>query len=305
MGGSPALSAVELAEKLGILPPTPEQAAVIEAPLEPMVVMAGAGSGKSETMAGRVVWLVANGLVRPARVLGLTFTRKAATELAARVRKRLTGLAEAELVPAEVLEEEPTISTYHSYAARLVADHALREALEPTMRLVPPAVSWQLASRVVSLYDGPMDHIEWSPATVTRAVLELAGEMAEHLRTPDDVRRVGEWLAERLAELPGRPTQEQRRPLDVQRVREQLLPLVEAYERLKRSREVIDYADQMALAARIAANHREVGAIERDRFSVVLLDEYQDTSHAQLVLLRSLFGGGHRLTSVGYSCQCM
>ncbi|MBB5133872.1 DNA helicase-2/ATP-dependent DNA helicase PcrA [Thermocatellispora tengchongensis] len=297
------LRAVELAERLGILPPTPEQAAVIEAPLEPMVVMAGAGSGKSETMAGRVVWLVANGLVRPERVLGLTFTRKAAAELLARVRKRLAGLAEAKLVPPELLDEEPTVSTYHSYAARLVTDHALREALEPTMRLVPPAVSWQMATRVVSMYDGPMEHLDWGPATVTRAVLDLAGEMAEHLRGPGDVRELGEWLAQKLAEAPGRTTLAQRRPLAVQRAREQLLPLVEAYARLKKAREVIDYGDQMALAARIAANHPEVGRIERDRFSVVLLDEYQDTSHAQLVLLRSLFGGGHPVTAVGDPCQ--
>ncbi|WP_326644484.1 ATP-dependent helicase [Streptosporangium sp. NBC_01755] len=297
------LSPVQLAAKLGILPPTPEQAAVIEAGLEPMVVMAGAGSGKSETMAGRVVWLVANGLLRPEQVLGLTFTRKAAAELAARVRERLNGLVEVGQVPAELMEGEPTISTYHAYAARLVTEHALREALEPTMRLVSPAVSWQLASRVVSAYDGPMEQVEWSPATVTRAVLELAGELAEHLRTPQDVRDVGARLAQRYAKLPGTPTKEQRRPLLTQRVREQLLPLVEAYDRLKRGREVVDHGDQMALAARIAARHADVGEIERGRFAVVLLDEYQDTSHAQLVLLRALFGGGHPVTAVGDPCQ--
>ena len=65
-----------------------------------------------------------------------------------------------------------------------------------------------------------------------------------------------------------------------------------AYHRAKAAREVIDYGDQMALAARIAARHPEVGAAERARYQVVLLDEYQDTSHAQLVLLRALFGGG-------------
>ncbi|MGV9303494.1 ATP-dependent helicase [Nonomuraea sp. NPDC003727] len=294
------LSPVELADKLGILPPTPEQAAVIEAPLEPMVVMAGAGSGKSETMAGRVVWLVANGLVKPERVLGLTFTRKAAAELAHRVRERLNGLAEAGLVPAQVLDNEPTVSTYHAYAARLVTDHAVREALEPTMRLVTPAVSWQLASRVVAMYDGPMDRIELGPPSVTAAVLELAGEMSEHLRSSADVRRVGEWLRERRGEA---TTVRQRRPIGVHDAREQLLPLVEAYERLKRAREVIDYGDQMSLAARIAANHPDVGRIERARYSVVLLDEYQDTSHAQLVLLRSLYGTGHPVTAVGDPCQ--
>ncbi|MGP3964505.1 ATP-dependent helicase [Nonomuraea sp. 3N208] len=297
------LTPVELAGKLGILPPTSEQAVVIEAPLEPMVVMAGAGSGKSETMAGRVVWLVANGLVKPENVLGLTFTRKAAAELATRVRERLTGLAEAGLVEPGALDNEPTVSTYHAYAARLVTDHALREGLEPTMRLVTPAVSWQLASRVVAMYDGPMDKIELGPPSVTAAVLELAGELSEHLRTPADVRRVGEWLRERHDVLPGRKTLAQRKPVDVHAAREQLLPLVEAYERLKRSREVIDYGDQMALAARIAANHKEVGQIERERYAVVLLDEYQDTSHAQLVLLRSLFGGGHAVTAVGDPCQ--
>ncbi|WP_084957515.1 ATP-dependent helicase [Thermoactinospora rubra] len=297
------LTPVELAEKLGILPPTPEQAAVIEAPLEPMVVMAGAGSGKSETMAGRVVWLVANGLVRPEHILGLTFTRKAAAELAHRVRERLAGLAQAGLVDPEVLDNEPTVSTYHAYAARLVTDHALREALEPTLRLITPAISWQLASRVVAMYDGPMDKVELSPASVTAAVLELAGELSEHLRTPADVRRAGEWLKERYGELRGRTNAQQRRPLAVQEAREQLLPLVEAYQKIKRAREVIDYGDQMALAARIAANHREVGEIERGRYAVVLLDEYQDTSHAQLVLLRSLFGEGHPVTAVGDPCQ--
>ncbi|MEV4374084.1 ATP-dependent DNA helicase [Nonomuraea sp. NPDC049637] len=297
------LNPVELADKLGILPPTSEQAAVIEAPLEPMVVMAGAGSGKSETMAGRVVWLVANGLVKPENVLGLTFTRKAAAELAVRVRERLAGLAEAGLVAPGALDNEPTVSTYHAYAARLVTDHALREALEPTMRLVTPAVSWQLASRVVALYDGPMDKIELGPPSVTAALLELAGELSEHLRAPADVRRVGEWLEARLAALPGRTTVAQRKPVGVHAAREQLLPLVEAYERLKRRREVIDYGDQMSLAARIAANHKEVGEIERSRYSVVLLDEYQDTSHAQLVLLRSLYGGGHPVTAVGDPCQ--
>ncbi|GLW26638.1 ATP-dependent DNA helicase [Microbispora amethystogenes] len=293
----------ELAGRLGILPPTPEQAAVIEAPLEPMVVVAGAGSGKSETMAGRVVWLVANGYARPEQILGLTFTRKAAAELAERVRRRLAGLAEAGLVEPEMLDSEPTVSTYHAYAARLVTDHALREGLEPTMRLVTPAVSWQMAARVVGQYDGPMDRVDLSPPSVTAAVLDLAGELAEHLREPGEVREVGDWLRERLASLTGRITKDQRKPVDTQAVREQLLPMVEAYGRLKRGREVIDYGDQMALAARIASRHQEVGASERSRFSVVLLDEYQDTSHAQLVLLRSLYAGGHPVTSVGDPCQ--
>ncbi|MFT4307195.1 MAG: ATP-dependent helicase, partial [Microbacterium sp.] len=90
------VSAAAVAAALGQFPPTPEQAAVIEAPLAPALVVAGAGSGKTETMAGRVVWLVANGLARREEILGLTFTRKAAGELAERITRRLARLAEFE-----------------------------------------------------------------------------------------------------------------------------------------------------------------------------------------------------------------
>jgi ATP-dependent DNA helicase UvrD/PcrA len=332
-------SPAQLAMLLGLPEPTGEQAAVIAAPLEPLAVIAGAGSGKSETMAGRLVWLVANGMVAPERVLGLTFTRKAAAELGQRVRARLAGLRRAGLVigrtepaapgtsqgggqsragppgdgagPAGTpgpgaggeLDGEPVVSTYHAYAARLVADHALREALEPSLRLITPAVAWQIAARVVAAYGGPMDAVDRAPQWVTAAVLDLAGELAEHLRSPGDVLQAGRWLDAASRALAGRVPAQVRRIVACQRTREQLLPMVAAYTQAKAAREVIDYGDQVALAARIASRHPQVGAIERARFQVVLLDEYQDTSHAQLVLLQALFGGGHPVTAVGDPCQ--
>jgi DNA helicase-2/ATP-dependent DNA helicase PcrA len=313
---------------LGAQEPTAEQAAVIGAPLAPLAVIAGAGSGKSETMAARLVWLVANQLVRPERVLGLTFTRKAAAELADRVRIRLAGLRRAGLPlagsvsapdklpapdelpfpddlagPAEILAGDPVICTYHAYAGRLVSDHALREGLEPTLRLITPAVSWQLAAAVVAAYDGPTDAFDWTPATVTAAVLTLAGELSEHLRGAEDVRQSGRWLADCAASLTGRVPKAVTDVLKTQRTRDQMLPLVAAYAAAKAAREVVDYGDQMALAARIGRRHPQVGQAERSRYQVVLLDEYQDTSHAQLVLLSSLFGGGHPVTAVGDPCQ--
>ena len=294
----------QLARVLGLPEPTAEQAAVIGAGLGPLAVIAGAGSGKSETMAARLVWLVANGMVRADRVLGLTFTRKAAAELADRVRSRLDRLYRAGLADVQAdAEAEPVISTYHAYAGRLVSDHALREGLEPSMRLITAALSWQLAASIVAAYDGPMDAVQWTPQTVTAAVLQLTGDLAEHLRAPGEVRAVGQWLARQQAALPGKTPAAVRRVLETQRAREQLLPLVERYQAAKKAREVLDHGDQVELAARIAARHPEVGAAERGRYHVVLLDEYQDTSHAQLVLLRALFGGGHPVTAVGDPCQ--
>lgn len=92
--GGHGISATDVAAALGQPSPTPAQQSVIEAPPEPALVVAGAGSGKTETMSGRVVWLVANGHVRRDEILGLTFTRKAAGELAERIGHRLAVIDE-------------------------------------------------------------------------------------------------------------------------------------------------------------------------------------------------------------------
>ena len=309
------LTPAQLAARLGQPPPTADQAAVIAAPLAPGVVVAGAGSGKTETMAARVVWLVASGQVRPEQVLGLTFTRKAARELAARIRRRLGQLAARGVLDAAltadptVLEGEPTVVTYDALAGRIVAEHALRLGREPTASLVTEAVAWQYATRVVEAYAGEMDHVTHAPSTVAEQVLSLHGDLSGHLVDPSrlvDVARELRAEVDALRTVPrmrGPYYQEVRDALAVQDARAQLVPLVEAFRSLKRANEVVDFGDQAELAARLAVDFPEVGAGERERFSVVLLDEYQDTSHAQLVLLRALFGGGHAVTAVGDPCQ--
>lgn len=93
-GAGHGISALDVAAALGLPAPTEAQQRVIESPPAPALVVAGAGSGKTETMAGRVVWLVANGHVRRDQVLGLTFTRKAAGELAERIGARLALIDE-------------------------------------------------------------------------------------------------------------------------------------------------------------------------------------------------------------------
>ncbi|MGS2613525.1 ATP-dependent helicase [Micromonospora sp. LZ34] len=304
----PRYTPVELAKLLRLPAPTREQAAIIAAPVEPLLVVAGAGSGKTETMAARVVWLVANAYVRPEQVLGLTFTRKAAGELAHRVRTRLDQLVrrlgrQGRDPLDDPLAGEPTVSTYHSYAGRIVTEHGLRAGYEPSTRLLTEASRWQLVDLLVRNYDGDMSEVDRMPSTVTDAVLALAGELDEHLVDPDDL---AAWTGRFFAEVqarPGRVYADVRKALAFQQTRLKLLPLVRAYARRKEDFEAMDFADQLARAARVARDHPGVGEIERDRFRVVLLDEYQDTSHAQVVLLNALFGGGHPVTAVGDPCQ--
>ncbi|WP_163511027.1 UvrD-helicase domain-containing protein [Fodinicola acaciae] len=304
-----ALDPFQLAERLRLPAPTDDQAAVIGAPVEPSLVVAGAGSGKTETMTSRVVWLVASGAVRADGVIGLTFTRKAAAELAQRLRRRLAQVRALGLAP-ETVDGEPMVSTYHSYASRLVAEHGLRIGVEPSSRLLGEAACWQLAYKVVHSWDGPMDAVDLSPATVVQAIVALSGELADHLVDPEQLddftnALVGqvEGLPRKYGGPPDAPLAPMARVLNRQKARVQLLPLLAEYQRLKREREVLDFGDQMRLAAEIASAVPEVGAVERSRYAAVLLDEYQDTGHSQLVLLKGLFGGGHPVTAVGDPCQ--
>jgi DNA helicase-2/ATP-dependent DNA helicase PcrA len=324
-GPGGCIGPTELAAELGTALPTPEQAAVIAAdPSGPTLVVAGAGSGKTETMAARVVWLVANGYITPEGVLGLTFTRKAAQQLAERVRTRLRRLAGSVVLDrldatgqrrAAVLAGDATVLTYHAYAGRLVAEHALRLPTDPGARLLTETGAWQLAHRVTAGWEPDLDLDGKVPRTVTGWLLGLAGQFAEHLCEPETLRESTEALLTVLLAAP--PTARQRGPLRAelksvmasQRFRLAILPLVERYTELKRREAVLDFGDQMSIAAKLARDHPEVAAIERVRFGAVLLDEYQDTGHAQRVLLRSLFGSvaipgrGISVTAVGDPCQ--
>ena len=299
-------SPADIARALGQHVPTPEQQAVIEAPLAPQLVVAGAGSGKTETMSARVVHLVANGQVRADEVLGLTFTRKAAAELSDRVRLRLRQLRRAGLLEdaeSRMDVDRPTIATYNSFAADIAKEHALRVGMDPDARLVTEAGAWQLADRVVQGWHGALD-VDASPASVTEAVLSLSGALAEHLLTTEDAREQLARLADSLTDAApaGRakaPYADTRKVVASLRERLALLDLVDAYARAKRDEGVMDFADQVAMAARIAETVPAVGQALREQYPLVLLDEYQDTSVAQLRLLSAIFGNGHAVTAVG------
>ncbi|MFJ5264061.1 UvrD-helicase domain-containing protein [Streptomyces sp. NPDC088387] len=296
----------QLKELLGI-PFTPEQTACIVAPPAPQVIVAGAGSGKTTVMAARVVWLVGTGQVAPEQVLGLTFTNKAAGELAERVRKALVraGVTDPDAIDPDNPPGEPVISTYHAFAGRLLTDHGLRIGLEPSSRLLADATRFQLAARVLREAPGPYPALTRSFPDLVSDLLTLDSELAEHLVRPESLRA---WDAELLlAVQSARLTNADLRKVpETAAARRELAELVVRYRAAKRERDLLDFGDQIALAARLGGLP-EVGHILRDEFRVVLLDEYQDTSVAQRVLLAGLFGGGtgHPVTAVGDPCQAI
>ncbi|MEU8568485.1 ATP-dependent DNA helicase [Streptomyces pathocidini] len=301
----------QLKELLGI-PFTPEQTACITAPPAPQVIVAGAGSGKTTVMAARVVWLVGTGQVAPEQVLGLTFTHKAAGELSERVRKALmkAGVTDPEAPAGPAAPEdalgEPQISTYHAFAGRLLKEHGLRMGLEPTARLLADATRFQLAARVLRTAPGPYPSLTKSLPALVDDLLALDAELSEHLVPPARLRAYDKELLRRL-EAARLGNADLRKGPEAARARLELLELAEAYRAEKSRRDLLDFGDQIALSAALARDHRDVGRILREQYAVVLLDEYQDTSVAQRMLLAALFGDGtgHAVTAVGDPCQAI
>ncbi|MEO7446856.1 MAG: ATP-dependent helicase, partial [Humibacillus sp.] len=257
-----------------------QQWRAISAPLEPAVVIAGAGSGKTSVMAARVVYLVATGQVQADQVLGLTFTTKATAELAHRVREALVasglgaptptaGREAGEELPERV---EPMVSTYNAYASALLTEHGLRIGHEPDTRVMADASRYQVAARAIERHTGPVRLLSEHPKTVIDYLLALDAEMNEHLLGPADVRafHASARPALETALSTAKAKVDVARVLEKMTEREELLDLVEGYRRLKAQLGLMDFSDQIALAAELARTQPEVGRLERAKYRVVL-----------------------------------
>ncbi|THG36280.1 ATP-dependent helicase [Glaciibacter flavus] len=301
------MSPEQLARAIGDdFEPTAEQAAVISAPMAPALVVAGAGSGKTETMANRVIWLLATGRVLPEQVLGLTFTRKAAGELAERIDRRIARLRDAGLLPEggePSLFDRPTVSTYNAFANGIFHDNAVLLGREPESQLLSESSAWLLARQVVVAHgDERLVAIGKRIDDVTDGVLALSRAIAENEVAPGELTR---FVAD-FGRIGGLPYNEKvgtktvgtektyaavRDALSALASLPVLVELCVRYDVEKRRLGLVEFSDQVALARAACERSPRVATDLRERFRVVLLDEYQDTSVGQTRLLAEVFGG--------------
>ena len=298
-------SAAEIFKVIKEFELAPEKIDAIEnAPLDsPALVVAGAGSGKTELLAVRVLWLVANGYARPEQILGLTFTRKAATELSKRIFEALLKLRETSYWP-ETLEYEfvaPNISTYNAFSNQIFRDNSLALGYESESTLLSEAAAFQLAREVCVRYgsdvSGSLSDLELNLDTLVQKVLELSQALSDNGQNAEAVRQVIEATANHIGSLPKKAGQ----PVDsrfayIEEIVEGLKPtpliaeLAERFQQEKKLRSLVDYSDQVALAYKAVSENTDAALLIRDNYTAVLLDEYQDTSVLQTKLLSTLFG---------------
>ncbi len=257
-----------------MLDPTPEQERVLSAPLGPMRIAAGAGTGKTTTVAMLVHHLTTAGGVEPEAVLGITFTNKAAGELADRIR----GLLSADLGPGR----EAEVHTYHGFAAQVVSEFGALVGIERGASVITPTFARQLLFEVVRHRDFHHLDVTWDGSI--EKVQRLGAALGDHLVDAQSFTRAAtgeEPWPERL----------------------ELLATWQDYQEEKRRLGVVDYADLISSAVRLLAEHPDIRERIRDRYRVVLLDEYQDTNPAQRVMLQYLFGDGFPVVAVGDTDQ--
>ncbi len=286
---------------------TDEQVEIISIktnPLQSAIVIAGAGSGKTETMSNRVLYLVANGFVQPDEILGLTFTRKAAGELSTRIRRRLRELSASGLID-EKLTARTTVTTYHAYAGKLLSEHAIRLGIDAGAEPLGEAAIWQMAADVVRNWHDDTYRNEGAVGTVIKDLIGLSREVLEHRVDIAKIRDEGQRIIDTLEGLDGTMYTTIKSAIKVAHQRNSILEMVETFINRRHSAGELSFDDQMSIAAKIALNFKDVGELERSKYKVVLLDEYQDTSQSQVAMLSNLFGNGHPVMAVGDPSQAI
>jgi len=288
--------------------PTIEQAAIISASTAPHLVVAGAGSGKTETLSLRIVYLLDHARelfgrdIGPDEILCLTFTRKAAAEIARRTQEhiaRVWGDADEAERPA------PVVATYNAYAASLVSEHGLRVGADPDSTLLTDASLWQLASRTVEEWE-PWLETDAAVSTLVGELPSFAAQIRDHGLTPLALRDHLTGVLASIEALPkklgdpvaGQMTQALRGKVSALWKLRDLADLAAAYDTRKASASAVDFSDQVSLACRLAALPT-VQEAERSKYVAVLLDEFQDTSPPQLRLFADLLGSEVCVMAVG------
>ena len=274
------------------------QLAGITAELEPGVIIASAGSGKTTVMAARVVYLVANELVESEQILGLTFTNLATGELRSRVRSSLEDLGVHN--DDKKKSAEPFITTYHAFASQLIKQYGMYIKVEPDHQVITDVRREQLCARTISNSTADFSKVSVSFPYILERTLELDSNLSENNVSIEKFKEFAENLKKDAPVL----SQEENNPwLALAEGQLFYADLVAEFRAAKMAYNSLDYSDMNRFALDILEVKPEIAAQLREDYKLVLLDEYQDTSISQRTLIQKIFGNSHPVNAVGDPLQ--
>ncbi|HKU28464.1 MAG TPA: UvrD-helicase domain-containing protein [Candidatus Sulfotelmatobacter sp.] len=250
----------------------PQQREAVETTEGPVLILAGAGSGKTRVITYRIAYLIEHKGVMPESILAMTFTNKAAAEMGERVEKLVGGLSIA----------KPVISTFHSFCVRM-----LRRDIE-AMR-IPSTVPGQAPighTKSFVIYD------ESDQQSVVKSIMKRLGLDDKEL-TPRIVLGRISWAKNHMLD----PQELYLRSADPKT--ERIAHLYEEYRKELRKANALDFDDLLLEAVRLLKSAPQVREYYNRRFQYLLIDEYQDTNRPQYELMRMLAGEHHNVCAVG------
>ncbi|MGB5018981.1 MAG: UvrD-helicase domain-containing protein, partial [Candidatus Moraniibacteriota bacterium] len=237
----------------------PEQARAMKTTEGPVLILAGAGSGKTKTLTHRIAYLMAENKIRPQNILAVTFTNKAAGEMRERVQKLLED-------PAIGLSGSamPTMGTFHSVCSRILRSDI--EVLGYVKNFTISDTDDQISIVKKALRENEIDPDQMKPRGILERISRAKNDL---LDAAGYATQAGNYLEEITAKV------------------------YAAYEATLRTENTLDFDDLIALTVKLFQNHPKILEKYQNLFQYIMVDEYQDTNRLQYTLI-SLLAGKHR-----------
>ena len=260
-----------------------EQRATVTHEEGPLLIVAGAGTGKTAVITRRIAWLIAAKRARPSEILALTFTDKAAAEMEERVDL---------LVPYGYTDI--TISTFHAFGDKVLREHALELGLPPDFRVLSRAE--QVIFLKERLFELPLDYYRplGDPTRYVEALIALFSRAKDEDVNPEEYRAYADRLVQASAAHP-----DDTELRDAARQQAELAQAYQTYQALLAKEGLVDFGDQIVLPLRLFRERPAVLRKYQERFTSILVDEFQDTNYAQFQLVQLLAAAHRNITVVG------
>lgn len=259
-----------------------EQLAAITHREGPLMIVAGAGTGKTTVVTQRIAWLIEQGLAKPENILALTFTDKAAGEMEERVDL---------LLPFGYVEMQ--ISTFHAFCERLLREHGVEMGLARDFKVLSELDAWLLARQYFEKFALDYYRPLGNPTKHLRSFLTHFSRAKDAALSPE------EYLAfvnKKESALTAESLEEDLS--DIVRLKE-LAGAYATYQKILQEHDALDFGDLIVYTLRLLKSRPRVLAAVRAKYSFVLVDEFQDTNHAQYELVKLIAAPKNNLTVVG------
>lgn len=259
-----------------------EQLEAVTFPSGPLLIVAGAGTGKTRVITERIVWLIESGRAKPGEILSLTFTEKAALEMETRVDERM-----------KLGHEEIWISTFHSFCDRILREDGLEIGLNPRYTILTEPEAWLFVRENIFSFDLNYYLPLANPSHFIHALIKLFSRAKDENVTVSEYEDFAKKLYITSLNVDD-PAVKEEADKEIE-----LAKAYKKYQELCLSKNYLDFGDLQSYALKLLVTRASVLKKYQERFKYILVDEFQDTNYAQNEIVKLLSYSHKNITVCG------